>query len=162
MGEDKALIQIDGVALAARMASRIAAVGCSPTYIVGRQPGLSALGWPVIAEKTADHHPLFGVAAALRCAEEGLALIAPCDLIHLREEAIRALLAHDGPCVAEGPCGVHPLLGVLPAALAAQAHSLACSGTSAQRLVAHLPRLSLPSQDLLDANRPVDLSQPAE
>ena len=69
MGRDKALLPLDGVPLAARLAEVLRAGGCDPVGIVGRRPELRTLGLPVLfepgfGEATAEervHHPLLGV-----------------------------------------------------------------------------------------------------
>jgi len=162
MGEDKALVRVDGVALAKRVADVLAQAGCTPVTLVGRQPTLAALGLPVLTESADDHHPLWGVSAALESLSAPLALFAPCDLIQLDVRALTSLLAAGGPCVAQGPERIHPLLCVLPRELSASARLIAEQGGSAHSLVAELPRVPIAAEALWDANRPVDLPQPAE
>lgn len=164
MGTDKALILLDGEPLGRRLARMLAEVGCDPVWLVGRQPELRALGLPVVAEPGApedDRHPLWGVAAALRAAAardpEGLALICPCDLTGLRPEHLRLLLARGGPCVARAGGRIHPLLALLPAALAERAETLAAEGAAAHALSAGLDPVDLPEEALHDSNRPEDL-----
>jgi molybdopterin-guanine dinucleotide biosynthesis protein A len=161
MGQDKALVELQGRPLAARTASVLRAAGCMPVTLVGRQPGLQDLGLPVVQEAEPGHHPLWGVAAALDASVSPLALVAPCDLIHLSIEAVQALLIIGEPCVAEGT-HLHPLLALLPSALSAEARRLAQAGAPAHRLVSTLRRVRLPDSVLLDANRPVDLKAPPE
>jgi len=162
MGQDKALVEIAGKPLARRLAEVLQRAGCAPVSLVGRQPALGALGLPVIRESAVGHHPLFGVAAALGTLEKGLALFAPCDLLHLEPSHIARLLETGQPCVAEGPRGVHPLLVVLPTILGERAEALAEAGAPAHALVEGLLRVTLPEAALQDANRPVDLPQPPE
>ena len=157
MGQDKALIIIEGQPLAVRAATVLATSGCEPVHLVGRQQQLKGLGWPVIEEQGGPHHPLLGVAAALATQSEGLTLIAPCDLVNLSEEHVRALLNTGGPCVAYSGNHIHPLLAVLPHTLAHEAAALAAQGAPAMALSSSLPRVILPGPALLDANHPTDL-----
>lgn len=157
MGQDKALILVDGEALGARLARVLRLGGCPRVTLVGRQAALATLGLPVIAEEEGrDFHPLWGVAAALR-ASEGLALICPCDLVGLLPQHVALLLAAGGPCVARAEDRIHPLLAVLPADQADRAAALAAEGASAHALTAALPPVALPAAALWDANRPEDL-----
>ena len=162
MGSDKALIELDGVALAVRVARCLQAGGCISAHLVGRQPELAQLGLPVLVDEGPDRHPLRGVAAALSHSRTDLALFAPCDLISLTPHSVGLLLDHQGPCVAQGPNGMHPLLAVLPRHYAAQALRLAQAGQPAHALVTDLPRVTLPGHELTDANRPVDLPSASE
>ena len=153
MGQDKALLPVGGVPLAARTAAVLRDGGCAAVHLVGRQPALEALGWPVIAEPEADYHPLFGVAAALQAADTPRILIAPCDLPHLQPRHIAELLAVGGPCLAQG----QPLLCVLPTAWAQRIQRAAQQGASARAVTAALPRVHLPAHALHNANTPADL-----
>lgn len=159
MGQDKALTPWRGQALAGHVAAALAAGGCAPVSLVGRQPGLAALGLPVLAEpEEGGLHPLFGVAAALDVSRESpLVLICPCDLPQLEAGHVAALLAVGAPCVARAAGRVHPLLAVLDPALAPRARALALAGGSARELCASLRPVDLPEAALLDANRPTDL-----
>ncbi|MFT5681351.1 MAG: molybdopterin-guanine dinucleotide biosynthesis protein A [Myxococcota bacterium] len=153
MGRDKALLPIDGEPLAARTARILSEGGCRPVHIVGNQPGLSGLDWPVLREPDGDHHPLRGVATALASLPDGLALFAPCDLPALTSQAIDSLLAVGGPCRVVG----QPLLCVLSSEQAHRAAAHAHAGGSVRAFVAELEPLILPESVLLNANRPEDL-----
>lgn len=155
MGQDKALLPIDGEPLAARTARILTEAGCGAVTLVGNQPELAGLGWPVLREPDGPRHPLRGVAAALASLPGGCALFAPCDLPALTPEAIGRLLASGGPCRADG----QHLLCVLPADLAAQAAESASAGGSVRAFVADLDAIVLPESALLNANRPEDLRQ---
>lgn len=182
MGRDKALVPVDGVPMALRVAQVLLEGGCGPVRVVGSQPGLLELGIPVVldhrsggdsgsgidigidadaaptaAPPPGDRHPLYGVASALEAAGEGLALICPCDLVSLRPEHVAALLAVGGPCVAAAEGRVHPLLAVVRAEEAERAWELARAGAGAHALTGGLPRVELPAEALRDANRPDDL-----
>ena len=159
MGQDKAALLWRGVALAQRVAETLTAGGCAPVTLVGRQPALAELGYPVLAEdEEGALHPLFGVAAALD-ASTGfpLILVSPCDLTQLAPEHVAALLAVGGPCVARAQGRIHPLLAVLAPSEASRARALAIRGAGAHALTGALPPVDLPPGALLDANRPSDL-----
>lgn len=158
MGEDKALMQVGGAPLAARVAAALAAGGCAPVTLVGRQPALGALGLRWLREEArADRHPLWGVAAALADAPTPLALIAATDLVNLDPSTIAALLAFGRPCVAAAEGHRHPLLALLSRAEAARAAALAAEGAPAHALTDPLPAVAVAAGALLDANRPEDL-----
>jgi len=157
MGRDKALIIVDGETLAERTASILSAGGCDPVHIVGRQPALQKMSWPVITETGTAHHPLLGVCAALTANPERLVLVVPCDIVNLSAAHIAPLIQYGAPCVAESAGRVHPLLAIFPASLAQKAAALAASGAPARALCDGLERVTLPPPGLIDANESADL-----
>ena len=160
MGQDKALLTMDGVPLATRTAQTLGAAGCRPVSLVGRQPALSTLGFPVVSEGLVDfHHPLLGVATALGTAITAQVLIAPCDLIGLDAVHIQALIAFGAPCVAEINGRTHPLLCVLSRDMGARALQCAHASLSAREFVDGLPVIHLPNPPITDANSPLDLAR---
>jgi molybdopterin-guanine dinucleotide biosynthesis protein A len=158
MGQDKARVRLNGTPLAVRTAQVLASAGCDPVHIVGKDPGLIDLGLPFVQEVETDHHPLYGVAAALDAADGPLALIAPCDLIFLDAATVTQLMAAATACVATGPSGDHPLLAVLPTDWAPKARALAQDRARAAALVQDLPRIPVAANALYDANHPSALS----
>ena len=160
MGRDKALLTIEGVPLAARTAHTLGVAGCKPVSLVGRQPALSALGFPVVSEGPVDfHHPLLGVATALKTAITEQVLIAPCDLVGLDPSHIQALIAFGAPCVAGVNGRPHPLLCVLSRGMGARALQCAQASLSARGFVDELPVIHLPNPPITDANCPLDLAR---
>ena len=103
MGRDKALIPVDGVPLAARIADVLAAAGLD-VYLIRRGhpadppwhlPDGAAL--PVVHEPDdGEPHPLHGVVTALTHAGEDV-LVCPCDLPALTAEDVGVLLAAPVP-----------------------------------------------------------------
>jgi len=159
MGTDKALLPISGETLAARTARVLAEGGCAPVALVGNQPALVELGWPVITELPGAHHPGRGLAAALRSIQGPLALFAPCDLPGLTPADIRALIAHGGPCVAITGDRRNPLLSVLPRALADPAAAAARDGAGIWRLVSDLPLIPVGRFAGWNVNTPIDYAR---
>lgn len=157
MGRDKSLILVDGQPLAARTAAILASCGCETVYIVGRQVALRSLDWPVIVDNGPHHHPLFGVAAALSGHQEGLVLVAPCDIVNLSVDHVLTLIRHGGSCVGMSAGRVHPLLAIYPGSYAQKAEELATQNAPAMALCDNLQRVSLPLPELRDANQKTDL-----
>ncbi len=153
MGRDKALLPLRGEPLAARAARILSEAGCAPVTLIGNQPGLTMLGWPVLREQDGDHHPLRGVAAGLSSTNADLVLFSPCDLSALTAAAVRILHAHGAPCWVAG----QPLLCVLSAGWAESAARQAAVGGSVRDFVAALPSIPLPEEVLVNLNRPEQL-----
>jgi molybdenum cofactor guanylyltransferase len=84
MGRDKALIEVDGVAMARRVADALRAGGCDGVLAVGGDASaLSALGLTPVADRWPGEGPLGGLATALGAATPGDVLVlAPCDWLH--------------------------------------------------------------------------------
>jgi len=157
MGEDKALLKLNGIPLATKIANTLLRGGCSSITLVGRQPALQTLGFRTISESEQNFHPLYGVAKALQDTQSTTVLIAPCDLISLPSEAIQRLIHHGRPCVAFDGQRRHPLLAILPVVRFRQAYDLALSNSSASSLVNDLPTIQMPSEWLHNANSMQDL-----
>ena len=47
-------------------AEKMKTAGCKNVYLVSKNKLLSDSKFPVILDQTAEHHPLFGIAAALK------------------------------------------------------------------------------------------------
>ena len=155
MGECKAFLLIDGAPMADRIARMLQQAGCAPVALVGRQPELVRLGWPVITEPAGLYHPLIGVWAALERSGQTLALFCPCDLPNLTAEAVGSLLAYGRPCRAAG----QPLLCILDRTASIRARQHAERGGSVRDFVAQLPPVAVPEGTLLNLNTPEDLAR---
>ncbi len=99
MGTTKALIEIDGVPMAARVAAALRAVGCSSVIAYGGDPDeLAPLGLPVLADRYPGSGPLGGVLGVLELFEvheprpAGVFIVA-CDLPALTGDALHAVVA---------------------------------------------------------------------
>src|SRR6476660_3959530 len=91
MGTDKALIEIDGRALAARVADALAAAGADHVIAVGGDlERLRALGLDARAERASDQGPLAGIVTALEQTDAELVVVAACDLISVTAPAVSA------------------------------------------------------------------------
>lgn len=100
MGTDKALLEIDGVAMAARVVAALAAAGCDPIVAVGGdRAGLEALGIDVIDDPWPGEGPLGGVLAALTWAA-GPVIVLACDLPRIDATTVGLLVGADGIDVA--------------------------------------------------------------
>jgi molybdopterin-guanine dinucleotide biosynthesis protein A len=98
MGRDKALLELDGVALAARAASLLAAV-CDVVALVGDAARYGHLGYPVFPDEAPAAGPLAGIVTALGRTASEWNLILACDmpavtpglLAELQQQAGRSL-----------------------------------------------------------------------
>jgi molybdenum cofactor guanylyltransferase len=100
MGADKALIEVDGVAMAERVARALAGGGCSTVAFVGGDPiGLGRFGRPVRADRWPGEGPLGGVLTALAAADGDDVVVAACDLPFLDESTVAMVVAAADPGV---------------------------------------------------------------
>jgi molybdopterin-guanine dinucleotide biosynthesis protein A len=183
MGTDKAVLAVDGVALAVRVATALARSGCDPVWCQGGDAAaLGALGLDVVADVSPDGGPLAAIATALgvacadaerrrggehrRDAGSPLVVVSACDLPDLDPAAIAVLLEAagrhpDAPVLAASDRdGLH-LLGVWrPSALEALRHLVAAGERSYRRALARLGAVAVPvpAAVLRNANRPEDLT----
>jgi molybdopterin-guanine dinucleotide biosynthesis protein A len=95
MGRDKALIEVDGVALARRVADALRAGGCDEVLAIGGDaPALAALGLTPIADRWPGEGPLGGLATALGAVTPGdVVVLAPCDLLDPSSSVVARLVA---------------------------------------------------------------------
>lgn len=107
-GSDKALADVDGAPMAARVAEVLARAGCE-VLLVARHA--RSLGIAELFEPDGPRHPLFGVATLLREAEargHPGAFVAACDAWPLDADVVAQLIA------ARALAAATPLLGWWP------------------------------------------------
>lgn len=93
MGVDKALLEVDGVAMAERVARALEAGGCAPVLFVGGdEAGLTTLGRPWLADRWPGEGPLGGILTALAASDADV-VAAACDLPRLDARSVRAVLS---------------------------------------------------------------------
>ncbi|HET6951931.1 MAG TPA: NTP transferase domain-containing protein [Acidimicrobiales bacterium] len=94
MGRDKALIALDGRALALRVADALAAAGAERVVAVGGDAAaLGALGLATVPDEAPGSGPLTGIVTALRTASAPVVLVAACDLTAPSPDALAATVA---------------------------------------------------------------------
>lgn len=108
MGRDKALVEVEGRALAARVADALRAGGCRAVLAVGGDgPALAALGLDPVPDRWPGAGPLAGLATALSVGGGGLMVVAPCDLVAPEATTVATLVgtlaAAPGDVVAAAP-----------------------------------------------------------
>jgi molybdopterin-guanine dinucleotide biosynthesis protein A len=92
MGVDKALVEVDGVAMAARVARALTEGGCNPVLCQGGDAeALATLGLAVIADSQPGGGPLAGILDALAAADSDIVVTA-CDLPWLDGDTVHRLL----------------------------------------------------------------------
>jgi molybdenum cofactor guanylyltransferase len=101
MGRDKALLEVEGVAMAVRVASALREAGATEVLAVGGDgSALAALGLDVRADRWPGDGPLPATITALEEAAEPLVLVASCDLLAPSDVAmaatVQALVDHPG------------------------------------------------------------------
>ncbi len=172
MGTDKALMEVDGVPMAARVAAAIRAVGCEPLVLVGGDAhGLATLGEELVVDEHPGEGPLGAVATTLRWATgiAELVFITSCDLAHLGSASgdLRALVraavhADDVDVVVARSHRIEPLCAVWrTAALAAVERMFASGERSMHAALSGLRVQEMPvdPRALRNINTPDDLVQ---
>ncbi len=82
MGRDKALVEVDGVAMALRVAHALRAAGARDVAGVGTD----------VADAFPGEGPLGGIITALRWAGDEVVVVAPCDMPWIEGAHARALV----------------------------------------------------------------------
>ena len=92
MGRDKALVEVAGAPLVARVAQALRGAGASPVFVVGGdRPRIEALDLEVVADRFPGEGPLGGVLTALRHAATPVVAVLATDLVAATPSAIRAV-----------------------------------------------------------------------
>ncbi|GHG72034.1 molybdenum cofactor guanylyltransferase [Alishewanella longhuensis] len=152
MGQDKALLNLNGQSLLAHMQQLAWDSGAAEVLISRNQPGF-------IADQTQQQGPLAGILAALEHCQNAQLLVLPIDTPLLSVFSLQRLLQHAG---ASAACFANsPLPCVLPVnpTLSALIHQLLQNGQrSVKALLAQLNAVSLPvpTTELLNTNTPQD------
>jgi molybdopterin-guanine dinucleotide biosynthesis protein A len=97
MGANKALLEIDGLPLALRVA-REAAKACAGVSLVGDPAVYGSLHLPVVPDTFPGQGPLAGIEAALGATQADWNLIVACDMPALPSEVISRLFALSADC----------------------------------------------------------------
>jgi molybdenum cofactor guanylyltransferase len=108
MGRDKALLEVDGVAMAARVAHVLVAAGAEPVIAVGgAATELAGLGLEVVPDDRPGEGPLTATLTALQHLSMPVVAVLGCDLVAPSEATVRTMV---GALAAAAP----PILGALP------------------------------------------------
>ncbi len=92
MGVDKATIEVDGVAMARRVANALVEAHCSPVVAIGGDSvELSRLGLEHVGDQFPGEGPLGGILTALTVGSP--AAVVACDLPNLRPVTVAGLIA---------------------------------------------------------------------
>jgi len=95
MGRTKALVEVDGVPMAARVGAALAGAGCESVVLFGGDPTeLASLTLPVLPDPYAGEGPLGGVLGALELYEDRSddVLIVACDMADMASADLSKLV----------------------------------------------------------------------
>ena len=165
MGRDKALLQVDGVAMAVRVAAAMSAAGAADVRCVGGDlTALRVLGLTAVPDAHENEGPLAGVLAGLDSSAELLVVIAPCDLVEptaeLFTDLVTALKASDAAAVVpivEGRWRPLPIALRREVARAPLAQAFAAGERAVHRAVEGLEFVAVDVGPIADADAPGDL-----
>ncbi|MET0730680.1 MAG: molybdenum cofactor guanylyltransferase [Solirubrobacterales bacterium] len=169
MGEPKAVVELAGRPLVARVVSTVGSAGLEPIVVAKPDSPLPPLDCRVLSEPSEPRHPLTGLLTALRAsAGRGVIAIA-CDMPLVPAKFLRWFAEIEAPlAVCEVGGRLEPLLGrYAPEASAALAAALA-DGAAMREAVAALDphvvsereiaRFGDPARIVFNVNSPEDLA----
>jgi molybdopterin-guanine dinucleotide biosynthesis protein A len=151
MGRDKALVEVDGVAMAERVVDALRAGGATRVVRIGGATGDIPDAFP-------GEGPLGGIITALRWASGDVVVTAPCDMPWLDAEHAQALVAQRTGDVAYAK-GAHLFAAWAPSALPVLEAAFAAGERSPKRALA---RLVATEVDLGDGRSLADVDSPAD
>jgi molybdopterin-guanine dinucleotide biosynthesis protein A len=170
MGRDKATLEVDGQAMAVRVADALREAGAAEVLAIGGDPAaLEPLGLPVVPDDEPGQGPFPATLTALRHATSDVVIVLSCDLVSPSAATIASLVdrlhACDPPVLAAIPVvdGQHQWTHAawrrreaLDALAAARLDGIG----SLRRAAAGLPIVAVhdvPEADVADADDPLDL-----
>jgi molybdopterin-guanine dinucleotide biosynthesis protein A len=161
MGTDKALLNVDGRAMALRVADALWQAGADRVIAVGGDTeGLSGLGLEVVPDRHPGEGPLGAILTALAATTEDVVVVLACDLVDPDPEAIRATVAALGEADVAAPPGELLHAAYHRRAEAVLADAFAAGERAPRRAVAALhvvEVVGLSGEALADADDPEDL-----
>jgi molybdopterin-guanine dinucleotide biosynthesis protein A len=101
MGREKALLTVEGVPMALRVARAMLEAGATDVFAVGGDATiLAALGLRIVPDGDPHEGPLAGIIAALRDASEEVVVVTACDMPWICEGHVTGLVQGIGTCEA--------------------------------------------------------------
>jgi molybdenum cofactor guanylyltransferase len=161
MGRDKAMVAVDGVVMARRMADLLVKAGCADVVAIGGDaPGLAAAGLECLRDRYPGEGPLGGILTALSYGAP--CLVVACDLPQLGSasliDVVATLGSHDAAMArSDRP---EPLCAAWSARAAGSLQRHFDSGERAvHRAIVDLDIawVTLPAAELRNVNTPDDL-----
>jgi molybdenum cofactor guanylyltransferase len=170
MGRTKALVEVGGTPMAARVAGALAEAGCEPVVLYGGDPvELAALDRAVLPDRYPGEGPLGGILGVLELFSEQATelLIVACDLAHLSPTDLAALIdvarqRPDADVVVANGGRVEPACALWRSATVDRVRASFDVGERAvHRVLAGLctVEVSLPPTSLRNINTPGDLDR---
>lgn len=165
MGRDKALVEVDGVAMVVRVANTLRAAGCHPVFAVGGdRVALDALGIAFVADRYPGEGPVGGVVTAFDACDTPAVVVVACDLPYLTVHTVNALLGGRGAAqvVVAVTDRVQPMCALWSRRAMGSVREAFTDGE--RRLLSVLDQLEILQvaanpQDLANVNAPGDLHQ---
>jgi molybdenum cofactor guanylyltransferase len=167
MGRDKALVSVDGRALALRVADALRAAGAEPVLGVGGDlAALAALGLAGVPDEEPGAGPLTGILTALAQGAAPVTFVAACDLVAPSADAVIATVRALGDADVAVPLVDGRRQWMHAAWRAGAAAPLTAAFAAGERAVhaavaaagLRLADGSLPASAVADADTPADLA----
>ena len=165
MGRDKALVEVEGVAMVVRVATALRAAGCQPVFAVGGdRAAIEALGIDFVTDLYPGEGPVGGVITALGACTAPAVVVVACDVPYLTVDTVRTLLGTGGEAQATVAVThrVQPMCALWSRRSLVDVRDAYARGE--RRLLAVLDQLEtlrvpVNPQDLANVNAPGDLLQ---
>jgi molybdopterin-guanine dinucleotide biosynthesis protein A len=163
MGRDKALVEVEGVAMAERVARVIDAIGARPVVLVGGAE--RPIGRPWVADLYPGEGPLGGIITALTEVDAERVAVLACDLPWIDQATLEALVdeAGDADVVCAFTDRRQPLCAIWRSRVLP---TLRRAFTAGERSMQRLPGVgwadvTVASEPLTNINTPADLAEGA-
>jgi molybdenum cofactor guanylyltransferase len=150
MGRDKATIEVDGVAMAERVAAALRGAGARAVGFIGS----------TVPDLYPGDGPLGGIVTALRWASDDVVVIAPCDMPWIQARHVRALADALGDHDVAYAEGQHLVAAWAPSARAAIEEAFSRGERAPRRALTQLQAIAVDLGDgawARDVDTPEDL-----
>jgi molybdopterin-guanine dinucleotide biosynthesis protein A len=164
MGRPKAFVEVDGTAMARRVADTLAEAGCRPVVAIGGDAeAMARLGIATVSDAHPGEGPLGAIITALEHAAPCPVLVAACDLPWLDVATVAALIAarsDDVDVVAATTDRIEPLVSLWSPSALEHVRSAFAAGDRAVHIVLEglrVETIEVAPSALRNVNRPDDL-----
>lgn len=156
MGKEKANVPYMGHTFADHLGQKLQS-HFERIFVVSKEYQEIQTQFECIYDAQDDHHPLWGISAAMNHSAHEYVFVAPCDIIKLEETDVLKLLCAEPPCYSFDGRQSQPLLGVYPKRWTSRTEYAAANHLSVRKWSVDAQRVTLKSISLFNANHPWDI-----
>jgi molybdenum cofactor guanylyltransferase len=156
MGKEKANVPYMGQTFAEHIGQKLQS-HFERIFVVSKKHQEIQTQFKCIYDEHDEHHPLWGISAAMNHSNHEYVFVVPCDIIKLEETDVLKILSSKPPCYSYDGKQIQPLLGVYPKEWASRTENAAANNLSVRKWSMDAQPVMLNSISLFNANHPWDI-----